>query len=152
MSYAVIKKSSYVLVNTPDMIIHNGTTQMTERLTNPDSEYLKNLKNHIKDYEGVVGYAPNQVYIGNMTPDELAATPKPWFDKNVEGAKRFGKFGEIMPQDEFYGLMKICDVFDLVLLENDYLSAIKAKLEEHKILKDKTSQLGEGEEISKIKD
>jgi len=152
MSYAVIKKSSYVLVNTPDMIIHNGTTQMTERITNPDSEYLKTLKDHIKNYEGVVGYAPNQVYIGNMTPDELAATPKPWFDKNVEGAKRFGKFGEIMPQDEFYGLMKICDVFDLVLLENDYLSAIKAKLEEHKIFKGKVSELGEGEEISKIKD
>lgn len=152
MSYAVIKKSSYILANAPDMIIHNGTTQMTERITNPDSDYLKDLKNHIKKYEDVVGYAPNQVYIGNMTPNELAEMPKPWFDKNVENANRFGKFGEIMPQDEFYGLMKICDVFDLVLLENSFRDEVAAKLEAHKLFQDKVAQMGEGEEIEKIRD
>ncbi|MDF2533634.1 MAG: Betaine reductase, partial [Clostridia bacterium] len=30
MSFPVIKKASYILVNTPDMIIHNGTTQTLE--------------------------------------------------------------------------------------------------------------------------
>ena len=25
--FPVIKKASYILVNTPDMVIHNGTTQ-----------------------------------------------------------------------------------------------------------------------------
>lgn len=152
MSFAVIKKSAYVLVNTPDMVIHNGTTQMTERLSNPDSDYLKNLRNNLKKYEDVVGYAPNQVYIGNMTPEQLTEMPKPWFDKNVENANRFGKFGEIMPQGEFYGLMKVCDVFDLVLLEKTFAEKAKAALMEHKLLKTQAETIKEGEEIEKIKD
>ncbi|KYH34665.1 glycine/sarcosine/betaine reductase complex component C subunit beta [Clostridium tepidiprofundi DSM 19306] len=152
MSFPVIKKTAYVLVNTPDMVIHNGTTQMVERATNPDSEYLKEIRSNLKSYEDVVGYAPNQTYIGNMTPDELENTPKPWYNKNVEGAKRFGKFGEIMPQDEFYGLMQISDVFDLVLLEKSFAASVKAKLMEHKLFKDKAESIKEGEEIDKIKD
>ena len=38
MNFPVIKKASYILVNTPDMVIHNGTTQTLERQTNPNSE------------------------------------------------------------------------------------------------------------------
>ena len=71
MNYSVIKGSSYVLVNAPDMIIHNGTTQTMERLLNPESEYLKALSDHIRSYDEVVNYLPNQVYIGNYSPEEL---------------------------------------------------------------------------------
>ena len=38
---SVIKGASYVLAHTPDMVLYNGTTQTTERIVNPDSEYLK---------------------------------------------------------------------------------------------------------------
>ena len=38
---------------------------------------------------------------------------KPWFEKKIENASRFGKYGEIMPQEEFYGLIKVSDAFDL---------------------------------------
>lgn len=152
MSFPVIKKAAYVLVNTPDMVIHNGTTQMVERATNPDSDYLKNIKPNLRSFEEVVGYAPNQVYIGNMTPDELQAMPKPWFKKIAEGSNRFGKFGEIMPEDEFYGLMKICDVFDLVMLEKDFTEEVKAKLASHKLLAGKVDSLKEGFELADIED
>ena len=74
---------------------------------------------------------PNQTYIGNMTPDELAKYEQPWVDKKMEGASRFGKYGEIMPQDEFIVLMQMCDVFDLVKLENNFLAETRAKLEKH---------------------
>ena len=102
MDFPVIKKSSYVLINTPDMVIHNGTTQTIERLSNPDSEYLKEIKNHLRSFKDVVEYAPNQTYIGNMDPVELSERKRPWYNENVEGASRYGKFGEIMPEDEFY--------------------------------------------------
>lgn len=149
MSFPVLKKAAYVLVNTPDMVIHNGTTQMLEREQNPDSEYLKAIKSHLRSYEQVVGYAPNQTYIGNMTPEELANTAKPWHAANVEGANRFGKFGEIMPQDEFYALMKIVDVFDLVLLEESFVEGVKGKIEAHELLKDKVAAL-KGVEIADV--
>ena len=78
---SVIKGAGYILVHTPDMVIHNGTTQTTERIVNPESEYLKELPGHIRSFEDVLSYYPNQVYIGNVTPDELAEVPQPWCDK-----------------------------------------------------------------------
>ena len=38
MNFPVIKGAGYALVHTPDMIIHTGTPQTTERITNPESE------------------------------------------------------------------------------------------------------------------
>ena len=85
-----------------------------------------------------------------MTPEELADRPRPWYNENLKGADRFGKFGEIMTQDEFYGLMKISDVFDLVLLEKDFTLSIKKKYTNHPVLNVKVDDLGEGEEASEI--
>ena len=96
-----------------------------------------------------MAYAPNQTYIGNMTPEELAEMPRPWYGKNIENADRFGKFGEIMPQDEFYGLMKISDVFDLVLLENSFAEKVKEKLSKHPLLASKVEKIV-GESLEKI--
>ncbi|MFD3155858.1 glycine/sarcosine/betaine reductase complex component C subunit beta [Haloimpatiens sp. FM7330] len=150
MTFPVVKKAAYVLVNTPDMVIHNGTTQTLEKKQNPDSEYLKAVRSHLRSYEDVVAYAPNQTYIGNMTPDELAEAKAPWYENKIENANRFGKFGEIMPQDEFYGLMKVSDVFDLVLLEKSFVESIKPKFEAHPLLKSKVAVLGEGVELADI--
>lgn len=150
MNNPVIKKASYILVNTPDMLIHNGTTQSLERETNPDSEYLKNLKAHIRTFDEVVEYAPNQTYIGNMTPEELRERKRPWHNEKVEGASRYGKFGEIMPEDEFYALMKISDVFDIVLLEKEFTEKVKEKLSAHALLRDKAAEIGEGSDIADI--
>ena len=76
---SVIKGASYILAHTPEMVIHNGTTQTTERIINPDSEYLKELGSHLRSYEDAVNYWPNQVYIGNATPDELSQVEFPYY-------------------------------------------------------------------------
>ena len=59
--YAVLKGASYTLAVTPDMVIHNGTTQTTEMIVNPESEYLKELPSHLRSFEDAVNYMPNQV-------------------------------------------------------------------------------------------
>lgn len=125
---SVIKGAGYVLVHAPDMVLHAGTTQTTEMIVNPNSEYLKELPNHIRPYEDVVSYLPNQTYIGNMTPEELAGYEQPWVGQKMENAQRYGKFGEIMPQDEFLLLMQVCDVFELVHLDKNFVAATKDKL------------------------
>ncbi len=151
MNYSVVKGTSYVLMHAPDMIIHNGTTQTTERILHPDSEYLKVLPNHIRSYEEAVNYMPNQIYIGNHKPEELKKIEQPWYDKDVPDAKREGKFGEIMPQDEFIGLMKIVDVFDLVVLSKEFTAEVKTKLEKHPLIKDElVAKLKEGAELAEI--
>jgi glycine/sarcosine/betaine reductase complex component C subunit beta len=149
---SVIKGASYILAFTPDMVMHNGTTQTTERQVNPESEYLKKLEEHLRTYEQVVKYPPNQAYIGNVTPEELAKIEQPWHDKEIEGATRYGKYGEIMPQDEFICLMQMCDVFDLVKLEKNFVAETKQNLEKHPLVgKDLMDRLKEGEEAELIK-
>ena len=134
--YPVLKGASYTLAITPDMVIHNGTTQTTEMIVNPESEYLKELPSHLRSFEDAVSYIPNQVYIGNAKPADLAATAFPFYDKKWENASRDGKYGQIMPQDEFYGLIQICDVFDLVKLEKGFAADVKAKLAAQDLLKE----------------
>ena len=151
MNYPVVKGTSYILVHAEDMVIHNGTTQSTERTINPDSEYLKKLPNHLRSYEEAVNYMPNQVYIGNMTPEELGKHEQPWYNKPLENADRYGKFGEIMPEDEFIGLIKIVDAFDLVKLTKEFTEEVKAKLEKHPLIKeDLIARLKTGDELSDI--
>jgi len=142
--FPVIKGAGYVLVHTPDMILHNGTTQTVENQTNPDSEYLKVIRDHYRSFSEVVNYAPNQTYIGNMTPAELGEIEFPWYDKKIDG-DRFGEFGEIMPQDEFIGMLKIADVFDLVMLNSEMTEQIRSKFEAHPLFsEDEINALGQG--------
>ncbi len=151
MNYSVIKGTSYILINAPDMILHNGTTQTMEKTLNPESDYLISLPSHLRSFEDVVNYPPNQIYIGNHKPEELSTLEQPWYDKKLSEGSRVGKFGEIMPQDEFIGLIKIVDVFDLVKLTKDFTKDVKEKLGVHPLISDDLlAKLKEGEDISDI--
>ena len=130
MSFPVMKNAGYVLVHTPDMIVQNGTTCSTERIVNPDSDFLKEIEKHIRPYEDVVNYLPNQVYIGNARPEELKNYEMPWCKQEYKGERK-GKFGEITPQDEFIAAMKICDSFELVELTEEFINEIKPKIEKN---------------------
>lgn len=143
MNYPAVKGASYTLIHAPDMVIHQGTTQIIERLKHPDAEHLKKLPAHLRNFDEVVAYPPNQVYIGNLEPDALAGISQPWYENPVKDARRFGNFGEITPQDELYGLMKAVDAFDLVLLEEGFQAQAKEKLLAHPVL-------GDIKELSKL--
>ena len=122
---SVIKGTGYILAHTPDMVFYNGSTQTTERLVNPDSEYLKELPKHLRTYDQAASYWPHQVYIGNKTPEELANTEEPYYNKECDIKDRFGKYGEIIPEEEFYLLLQACDVFDLVMLDKEFVKKHK---------------------------
>lgn len=130
MNYPVFKGTGYVLVHTPDMI-KNGSTYATEKITNPDSEFLTEIDKHIRSYEEVVDYLPNQVYIGKKRPEELNNFPMPWYNVKDEKGDRYGKFGQIVPQDEFLALIKMCDAFELVKLSEEFVETVKPKIEEN---------------------
>jgi len=131
---AILKASSYCLAHTPDMVIHNGTTQTTERVVNPGSEFLQKLPAHIRGYDAATAYPPNQVYIGGLSPAALGEIPMPWYESAPANTARQGQFGEIMPQDEFYLLMQVCDAFDLVQLEESFVAATRAAFENHPLI------------------
>ena len=148
---SVIKGTGYVLVHTPDMVIENGATQTTERVVNPEGEYLKELPKHIRTWDQVLEYWPNQVYIGNKTPDEMKEVPFPWFDKTCDVSDRYGKFGQMMPQDEFYLMMQVSDVFDLVDLEAGFVAATKEAFAANKVIsEDIMARVKDGFELDVI--
>jgi len=152
MDFAVVKGVSYALVHAPSLLVHMGTTQTVEREINPDSEYLSQFQKHLRSYQECVAYPANQVYIGNMTPAELAQVTRPWFERPVGGASRYGKWGEVMPEDEFYGLMKIVDSFGLVVLEESFAKEIAAKMPDSPIWTDSDAErLGEGTPAAQIR-
>lgn len=134
MNYPVVKGAGYALIQVNGMLVHHGTTQTTECRVNPESEHLQKLPEHLRSFEAAVNYPPNQTYIGNISPDELKNIPRPWYENPIIDAGRDGKYGEIMPEDEFIGLMKIVDIFDLVVLEEKFQATVKAKLAAHPIL------------------
>lgn len=136
MNFPVIKGAAYALIQANDMLVHHGTTQTSERRKKTESEHLTELPKYLRSFEQAVTYPPNQVYIGNISPDELKNYARPWYENSISGASRDGKYGEIMPEDEFLGLMKVVDVFDLVVLEGDFQAQVKDKLAVHPILKE----------------
>jgi len=143
MNYASLKAAGYVLIHTPDMIEHNGTTQTTERIVNPNSDYLKDFSSKLRSFDEVVNDPANQTYIGNITPQALKEIPLPWYEHPVQGTKE-GKLGEIVNEIEFYGLIAASDVFDLVKLETSFAPKVKEALENNPLYAEYASKINEG--------
>lgn len=151
MAFPVIKGTAYALIYTPSLLVHMGTTQTGEKHTNPNSEYLKQVPQHLRSYEECINYAPNQVFIGNQRPEFLKTVPMPWWQNPMTGATREGKYGEIMPEDEFIGMIKMSDSFDLVLLEEGFYAEISAKLAQHPLINENDlKRLGKGTSAAEI--
>ena len=136
MTTVGIKAAAYCLNFAPDLALYYGGTPAQERKTKPDSEFLRELPKHAQTWEQAAAYAPNKAYVGSMSLDELEKAPAPWID-NLGETQRFGKFGEIMPEDEFIGLMVICDVFDLIWLEEKFAAAVAVKLAQNPVMGEK---------------
>jgi hypothetical protein len=127
LNFPVVSGASYILAHAPNILMEAGTTQLLEK-HNEKSEYYKKAPEHLRDFASVISYGPNQAYIGNITPDDLKNMKRPWYQSPLENARRIGRFGEIFPEDEFYGLMAMVDSFDLVILEQSFAENIKEKL------------------------
>lgn len=151
MDFPVMKGSSYVLVHAPNTLKEAGSTQTTTRDQNPEDDYLKAIDDHQRTFDEVVQYAPNQCYIGNMLPDELDEIDIPWYDEaNFSQNERFGRLGEIMPEDEFYAVVKYVDTFDLVKLTAEYTKKALELIEDHPILGEMDIDLGDGDDLEEI--
>jgi len=124
----VLKGVSYFLAHVPSMVRH-GSKPSREILK--DHSLLAPILDHLWDFDQAVAYPPNQVFIGNLDPDDLLHIPSPWYKNPIPNSSRWGPFGEIMPEEEFYGMVKICDEFQLILMEESFLQELVSKLKEH---------------------
>ena len=145
----VIKGVSYSLCHVPSMICH-GSKPSREIKRQPS--LLEEISSHRQTYDEAVGYAPNQVFIGNLDPDELQQTAFPWYLHPVPNAARQGPFGELWTEEEFYSMLKVCDEFDLIQLEEGFVEETVPVLRNHAIFQaDDIQKIGSGVSLKKIR-
>ena len=138
----VIRECAYVLVSVPDFVRY-GSKPMRDLEEKPG--LLPEIARSLRTFEQVVAYGPNQVFIGNISPEELTAVPLPWYGNLLAAANRHGPFGEIMPEEEFYGWLKIADECDIVSLESTFLDRIRDAVARHRFVSDEDlAKLGAG--------
>lgn len=150
--YPVIKKAGFTLANAPSLMITAGSTFVIENHNNPDGDFLKNYESHVRSFEEVVNYLPNQIYIGGERSEELSDKSLPFSDIDYKDGKTEGKYGQIITEEELYLLLRLVDEFDLVYLSEDFVNAhiedFKAKFPE---LEKGFSKI-QGKDISKGQD
>lgn len=134
MGRAVIQNTGYVLAHAPALLEYHGSLACQTREVNPNDEYLKQIKNHLRPFEEVVSYPPNQCYIGNITPDELGVIAKPWY-KTPGSNQTQGKFGEIVSEVLFYTVLDYVDAFELTSFTAEFIDAARKAAQNHARLK-----------------
>jgi len=130
----VIRNSSFCLVHTPDLVRYGSKPR---RQTSIDCSHGERLAAGLRSFQAAVDYPPNQVFIGNLSPDQLGAMPRPWYQAEKQ-ASTTGPFGEIISQDLFYAVLKQADILHppLVELTGESASELQELLQAHKVLKD----------------
>jgi len=144
----VIKEAGYVLVNVPDFVPYGSKP---ERDISEKNGLRAEIYKHLRTYEQVLNYPPHQVFIGRLAPEDLGNIPKPWYQNLLDDSQRYGPFGEIMPEDEFYGWLKAADDFDLLWLTPEFTSRFKDAFAAHPFIhENQIKKLGEGKAPEKI--
>ena len=147
LAQPVVSGVRFFLAHAPGLVRYGSKPS---RDIDRDASVLDTLRAHLRSYEAAAAYPPNRVFLGHLHPDDLVSLPQPWFATNGQ-AVRWGPHGEIMPEESLYGLLKICDVFDLVQLEAGFVEAIRPELEAHPLLSsDDLVALGAGISASEL--
>jgi betaine reductase len=126
-----IRAVSLVLAHVPSLVRLGSKPLRVLREVEQPIEYLRP---HLRGWDAARAYAPNQVFIGNLGVDELAARATPWHRYPLADAGRFGPDGEIMPEHEFLGLLAACDGFDLLALDGDVADRARGALDAHPVV------------------
>jgi betaine reductase len=126
MPVPVISATSAALAHVPGLCRH-GSKPSRELRRNPEvaAQFLGSLRT----FEQAVAYAPHQAFLGALHPRELPE--RPWIGAAANGEGRYAGVGELMPEDEFLGLLAAVDEFDLVKLGAAEAGAIAERLAHH---------------------
>lgn len=130
MNVPVVAAASAVLAHTPGLARH-GSKPSRELTKDPELEarFLANLRS----FETAVALPQHQAYLGTIHPRGLP--PRPWTGTALPDAARMTGDGEIMPEEEFLGLLAAVDTFDLVRLDPAVAEDAASRLARHPLAK-----------------
>ena len=143
----VVRGARFFLAHAPGLVQH-GFKPSLDISKNPC--LLNEIAGHLRSYVDVAGYPPNRAFLGDLYPDDLRQIERPWFRTALSG-NRIQPHGEVMPEEEFYGLLKLSDAFGLVWLEEDFAKEARRALLKHSLIGEADlDRLGNGEPYSAI--
>ncbi|MCC6173870.1 MAG: glycine reductase [Chloroflexi bacterium] len=129
---AVIKGVRFFLAHAPGLVRH-GSKPTREIARQP--ELWDRMRGHLRSYEAALAYPPNQVFLGLLRPEDLRAIQRPWWQHASPAAPtRWMPHGELLPEEDLYGLLKLVDRFDLIWLEGGFLDEVRERLAGHPLV------------------
>jgi glycine/sarcosine/betaine reductase complex component C subunit beta len=145
----VLRGARFFLAHAPGLVRHGSKPS---RDIAADAGVEGSIRAALRPWESARDYAPNQVLLGARLPDSLWDLPRPWFSASPPGERR-GPHGEIAPEEELYGLLKIADQFDLIQLEADFAQEVRGALEAHPLVAKRDLEgLGAGQSQAAIEE
>jgi len=131
MPDVVVTAASQVLAHVPGLARH-GSKPRRELEKSPET--AERFAAALRSFEAAAAYPPHQAWIGNLHPRDLPA--RPWTPSAVPAtAVRTGPFGEIMPEDELFGLLAAVDDFGLFVLSPEAADRAACALSDHPLAK-----------------
>jgi glycine/sarcosine/betaine reductase complex component C subunit beta len=123
--------ATQVLAHTPGLArLGSRPTRTLRGKPELEGRFLASLRS----FPEAVAYAAHQAYVGSLHPRSLP--PRPWTGaREAAAADRFGPAGEIMPEEEFLGLLAAVDDFRLLTLGPQAADAALAALARHPLAK-----------------
>jgi betaine reductase len=109
----VVKGVACVLFHTPGLVVHGSKPSRELAKSGAESPLAATIRQHLRTFAQAVTYPPNQAFIGNLRPQVLFDLPRPWWETPESAARGSGPFGNIWCEDEFWGLLREADSFDL---------------------------------------
>ncbi|HWC25550.1 MAG TPA: glycine/sarcosine/betaine reductase complex component C subunit beta [Solirubrobacteraceae bacterium] len=126
MTVPVVSATSAVLAHVPGLARH-GSKPSRELAKDPELE--QRFLGALRTFEQAVAYPPHQAFLGALHPRDLPE--RPWVTARPDGQGRFAGAGELMPEQEFLGLMAAVDEFGLVRLAEAEAEAAADALRRH---------------------
>lgn len=126
----VVTAARTFLAHAPGLVRH-GSKPTRELARDPG--LIDRLRPALRSFEAAAGYAPNRVFLGGLTPEALAALPRPWHAAAGPVEPR-GPHGFIVPEELLYLLVKADDEFDLVWLDEGFVAATRPAFSAHPLV------------------
>ncbi len=126
---AVVRAASLALGHVPGLARHGSKPARTLA---DDTQLTRRFLASLRSFDDAVAYPPHRALLGACHPRELP--PRPWAGTgagSAERAERFAPFGELMPEEEFLGMMAAVDEFDLLGLAPEVAERTAGRLADH---------------------
>jgi len=128
----VVKAAANVLIHTPGLTRY-GSKPDREIAAKPAR--LQELNGKLRTYAEARGYLPNQVFVGQQSPERLAEIARPWFGHRAALSEERKSFGSVIDERPFLALVALADPFKHVALLDRFWEETAPMLQQSPVCK-----------------